>query len=76
MFLQMLENMGKILIIPHPKKKQIRKYYDMFSNFLKVCLYVYIHIHKKNLQRYTNIIVGFLSVEFSKVFLSFLTHNS
>ena len=48
MFLQMIENMGKMLTIPHQKKKQMRKYYDiMFSNFLKVCLYVYIHIHKK-----------------------------
>ena len=26
MFLQMLENMGKMLTIPHQKKKQMRKY--------------------------------------------------
>ena len=51
----------------------MRKYYDiMFSNFLKVCLYVYIH-KQKNLQGYTNIIVGLLPVEFSKVFIFFLS---
>ena len=70
----MIENMGKRLTIPHQKKKLMRKYYDiMFSNFLKGHLCVYIHIQKKNLQRYTNIIVGLLPGEFSKVFIFFLS---